>query len=210
MISILKASIWALFIFLLSFSHSYAKELFADEMCAIVAISTGTLGKVILSISVIMTGVGFFSGKIKWGTLIATVAGIALFAGSGSIVSALSNNDEYDCTLHNLDRNNLYSSCIEVAEFETIEMVVPNGNVWTDIKFAEYGTVSNCQIINTISCKDGDPGVTNSSNVRNLISNECLGKKKCSFVVRNFRFGGNPCRGTARGVKRLGVIMIYK
>ena len=66
-------------------------------MCNITNIVTGNAGKAFAAFAVISLGVGFFSGKISLGLLVASSIGISSIFAAPSMVSLLSGKDAYEC-----------------------------------------------------------------------------------------------------------------
>lgn len=70
---------------------------FDATMCNITNIVTGNAGKAFAAFAVISLGVGFFSGKISLGLLVASSIGISSIFAAPSMVSLLSGKDAYEC-----------------------------------------------------------------------------------------------------------------
>ena len=70
---------------------------FDTTMCNITNIVTGNAGKAFAAFAVISLGVGFFSGKISLGLLVASSIGISSIFAAPSMVSLLSGKDAYEC-----------------------------------------------------------------------------------------------------------------
>lgn len=70
---------------------------FDTTMCNITNIVTGNAGKAFAAFAVISLGVGFFSGKISLGLLVASSIGISSMFAAPSMVSLLSGKDAYEC-----------------------------------------------------------------------------------------------------------------
>jgi len=58
-------------------------------LCNVYKLVTGKAGKTFAAFAVISAGIGFFTGKLQWGLLIALTLGIAAIFGSQTIVSAI-------------------------------------------------------------------------------------------------------------------------
>lgn len=58
-------------------------------LCNIYIFITGGVGKAICSFVIIGVGIGFFTGKVSWGTLIGVALGIASLFGGPSIMQAV-------------------------------------------------------------------------------------------------------------------------
>jgi len=66
-------------------------------LCNVYRITTGKAGKTFAAFAVISAGVGFFTGKLQWGLLIALVLGISAIFGAPSIVSAITGDGTTTC-----------------------------------------------------------------------------------------------------------------
>lgn len=68
---------------------------FADEnplgkvLCNIVGFITGTTGKAIATIAIIIVGVGALMGKVSWGMAIIVGLGVAIIFGAGTLVNEI-------------------------------------------------------------------------------------------------------------------------
>ncbi len=60
-----------------------------DVMCNVVFFMTGTTGKAIATIAIIVVGLGALMGKISWGMALIVALGVALVFGAAKIVEAL-------------------------------------------------------------------------------------------------------------------------
>ena len=58
-------------------------------MCNVVAFMTGTTGKAIATIAIIVVGLGALMGKISWGMALIVALGVALVFGAATIVENL-------------------------------------------------------------------------------------------------------------------------
>jgi len=58
-------------------------------LCNVFKVVTGKAGKTFAAFAIISAGVGFFTGKLQWGLLIALTLGIAAIFGAPTIVSAI-------------------------------------------------------------------------------------------------------------------------
>ena len=67
-------------------------------MCNVMKIVTGNAGKAFAAFAIISVGIGFFTGKISWGLMIAVAFGIAAMFGAPTIVSAITGKGAYDCS----------------------------------------------------------------------------------------------------------------
>ena len=84
------------FIFWL-FIPSVALAAFDASMCNVMNVVTGTGGRAFAAVSVASVGAGFYFGKISWGMMVGTTAGIAVLFGAPSVVSAVSGDDVFEC-----------------------------------------------------------------------------------------------------------------
>jgi len=58
-------------------------------LCNVYKVVTGKAGKTFAAFAIISAGIGFFTGKLQWGLLIALTLGIAAIFGAPTIVSAI-------------------------------------------------------------------------------------------------------------------------
>jgi len=58
-------------------------------LCNVYRIVTGKAGKTFAAFAIISAGIGFFTGKLQWGLLIALTLGIAAIFGAPTIISAI-------------------------------------------------------------------------------------------------------------------------
>ena len=65
--------------------------------CNIVAFFTGTIGKALATIALIIIGIGALMGKVSWGMAIIVAIGVALIFGAASIVEALGASSTANC-----------------------------------------------------------------------------------------------------------------
>lgn len=83
----------ALILFMPEFSYAEAtgtsESALSGTLCRVQQLLTGTLGKSIASIAVVVLGIGLFLGKLSWGLAIATACGIGLIFGASNIVGWL-------------------------------------------------------------------------------------------------------------------------
>jgi len=63
-------------------------------LCNVFKLVTGKAGKTFAAFAIISAGVGFFTGKLQWGLLIALTLGIAAIFGAPTIVSAITGNSD--------------------------------------------------------------------------------------------------------------------
>ena len=66
-------------------------------MCNVVFFMTGTTGKAIATIAIIVVGLGALMGKISWGMALIVALGVALVFGAATIVDNLG-GEGTDCT----------------------------------------------------------------------------------------------------------------
>jgi len=68
-------------------------------LCNVFLIATGNAGKTFCAFAIVAAGVGFFTGKLNWGLLIALVLGISAIFGAPKIISAITATKRLDCTM---------------------------------------------------------------------------------------------------------------
>ena len=68
-------------------------------LCNVYKITTGNAGKTFCAFAIVAAGVGFFTGKLNWGLLIALVLGISAIFGAPKIISAITGTSGLDCTV---------------------------------------------------------------------------------------------------------------
>ena len=61
----------------------------AFALCNIISFLTGSIGKSLATIALIIIGVGALMGKISWGVALIVALGIALVFGAGTVVDSL-------------------------------------------------------------------------------------------------------------------------
>ena len=61
-------------------------------LCNVYKVVTGKAGKTFAAFAIISAGIGFFTGKLQWGLLIALTLGIAAIFGAPTIVGAITGN----------------------------------------------------------------------------------------------------------------------
>lgn len=66
-------------------------------LCNVYVFITGGIGKTICSFVIIGVGIGFFTGKVSWGTLIGVALGIASLFGGPSIMKAVTASNTTPC-----------------------------------------------------------------------------------------------------------------
>ena len=66
-------------------------------LCNVYVFITGGIGKTICSFVIIGVGIGFFTGKVSWGTLIGVALGIASLFGGPSIMAAVTGTTDTPC-----------------------------------------------------------------------------------------------------------------
>jgi type IV secretory pathway VirB2 component (pilin) len=67
-------------------------------LCNVMRIVTGNAGKTFAAFAIISAGIGFFTGKLQWGLLIALTLGIAAIFGAPKIVAAITGEEAAQCT----------------------------------------------------------------------------------------------------------------
>ena len=67
-------------------------------LCNVYKITTGNAGKTFCAFAIVAAGVGFFTGKLNWGLLIALVLGISAVFGATKIISAITGTTSLDCS----------------------------------------------------------------------------------------------------------------
>ena len=67
-------------------------------LCNVMRIVTGNAGKTFAAFAIISAGIGFFTGKLQWGLLIALTLGIAAIFGAPKIVSAITGESATECS----------------------------------------------------------------------------------------------------------------
>ena len=84
----------------LMMSASFASEddAMTKVLCNVYVFITGGIGKTICSFVIIGVGIGFFTGKVSWGTLIGVALGIASLFGGPSIMKAVTGSTETPCS----------------------------------------------------------------------------------------------------------------
>ena len=87
-------------------SHAFAASATSVEdnplsrvLCNVYKITTGNAGKTFCAFAIVAAGVGFFTGKLNWGLLIALVLGISAIFGAPKIISAITGTSGLDCTV---------------------------------------------------------------------------------------------------------------
>lgn len=83
----------------LMMSASFASEddAMTKVLCNVYVFITGGIGKTICSFVIIGVGIGFFTGKVSWGTLIGVALGIASLFGGPSIMKAVTASNTTPC-----------------------------------------------------------------------------------------------------------------
>jgi type IV secretory pathway VirB2 component (pilin) len=66
-------------------------------LCNVYKITTGNAGKTFCAFAIVAAGVGFFTGKLNWGLLIALVLGISAIFGAPKIISAITGTKGLEC-----------------------------------------------------------------------------------------------------------------
>jgi type IV secretion system protein VirB2 len=62
----------------------------ASVLCTIVTALTGTIGKAVATIAVVVLGIGLFLGKLSWPLAVATAIGIGMIFGATDLVNWIS------------------------------------------------------------------------------------------------------------------------
>ena len=70
---------------------------FVYSICKAYATMTGKGGKAFAAIAIISCAIGFFTGKVSWGLLIAVSLGIAVMFGAPSIIGLLGGGSFSSC-----------------------------------------------------------------------------------------------------------------
>lgn len=66
----------------------------AQVFCNVIKWFTGTTGKGVATIAIIVIGVGALMGKVSWGMAIIVGIGVALIFGAASLVNSIAGNQE--------------------------------------------------------------------------------------------------------------------
>jgi type IV secretory pathway VirB2 component (pilin) len=69
----------------------------AETLCNVVGWFTGTIGKSIATLAIIVIGVGALMGKVSWGMAIIVGIGVGVIFGAPQIVDALSDDNAAAC-----------------------------------------------------------------------------------------------------------------
>lgn len=77
----------------ISISHAATVDAMTQTLCNVYQFITGGVGKAICSFVIVGVGIGFFTGKVSWGTLIGVTLGIASLFGGPSIMAAITGGD---------------------------------------------------------------------------------------------------------------------
>ena len=177
-----------------------ASDAFLSEMCNVVNIVSGPVGKAFAAFAIVSVGIGFFSGKVSWGLLVGVGVATTTIFGAPSIVSAISGDPSFQCSdiIYNTDCSNggcsTNSSCFNVEEGGTLTMTAPEGKTWAGVTFASYGTPNSCAV-----------SACNAASSTGIVSSACTNRTTCSIAASNSIFS-DPCNGT---LKRLQVILYY-
>lgn len=75
-------------------SDASSDTVIATVFCNIIKWFTGTTGKGIATIAVIIIGIGALMGKVSWGMAIIVGIGVALIFGAASLVNSIAGNQE--------------------------------------------------------------------------------------------------------------------
>ncbi len=68
-------------------------DVVGERICAIVAILQGNFAKGIATIAIMVLGVGAFTGKMSWTTILITAVGIIIIFSAGAVVSFITGED---------------------------------------------------------------------------------------------------------------------
>lgn len=79
------------------FAHAADETGLSDVLCKIVTLLTGTVGKAISTIAIVVLAIGIFMGKLSWSLALATAIGIGLIFKAPQLVGWLSGGDTLDC-----------------------------------------------------------------------------------------------------------------
>jgi len=71
------------------FASAASGDTIANVLCEVVDWFTGSVGKGIATLAIIVIGVGALMGKVSWGMAIIVGIGVAVIFGAGEIVSDL-------------------------------------------------------------------------------------------------------------------------
>lgn len=77
---------------------SYDDNPLSRVLCNVYKITTGNAGKTFCAFAIVAAGVGFFTGKLNWGLLIALVLGISAIFGAPKIISAITGTSGLNCS----------------------------------------------------------------------------------------------------------------
>ena len=66
-------------------------------LCSIVSWLTGTTGRALATIAIVIIGIGALMGKVSWGMAIIVAIGIAIVFGAGTIVELLGGGTKDSC-----------------------------------------------------------------------------------------------------------------
>ena len=77
---------------------SYDDNPLSRVLCNVYKITTGNAGKTFCAFAIVAAGVGFFTGKLNWGLLIALVLGISAIFGAPKIISAITGTSGLACS----------------------------------------------------------------------------------------------------------------
>jgi type IV secretory pathway VirB2 component (pilin) len=99
-ISAQRDAAWSAFLTLALFagvmllpSVALADTPIADTLCTLVEWMTGTTGKAVATLAIIIIGVGALMGKVSWGMAIIVALGIAIVFGAEQILELLDSGD---------------------------------------------------------------------------------------------------------------------
>jgi type IV secretory pathway VirB2 component (pilin) len=69
----------------------------SEVLCNVVGWFTGTIGKALATLAIIVIGIGALMGKVSWGMAIIVGLGVGVIFGAESIVDALSSGAAGSC-----------------------------------------------------------------------------------------------------------------
>lgn len=78
---------------------AFASDTIADVLCTVVGWFTGSVGKGIATLAIIIIGVGALMGKVSWGMAIIVGVGVAVIFGAGEIVEDLGGSGSCTTTI---------------------------------------------------------------------------------------------------------------
>ena len=82
---------------IMAFSNTAGADQISATLCKVVTLLTGTAGKAIATIAIVVLGIGLFMGKLSWPLALATAIGVGLIFGAPQLVGWLSGGTTLDC-----------------------------------------------------------------------------------------------------------------